>query len=167
MDQHALAGPHVSGAVKHLIGCGPAEDERSGLCGIDTVGYAREIGGAKDPVGGVRPDDRHVGDALTNPKVLHTFAELVDLADDIVAHDEGDTARRGLGIEVLADEHVGVVEARCEYLDPNLTRSWNRQWDIDDLKPVGVTESHDLDGPVQRLGHGSPPSGTKDALGSG
>jgi hypothetical protein len=40
-------------------------------------------------IGGVRPNDRHVGDAVARIKAGHAGAELIDLSDDLIAHNEG------------------------------------------------------------------------------
>src|SRR5215831_16753834 len=74
--------------MKELIcGC-PAQDQRGRLRRIDTRRHACHALGAECTVGGVRPDDRHIGHVVAKLKAAHAIAELIDFSDDVIAHDE-------------------------------------------------------------------------------
>jgi hypothetical protein len=62
--------------------------------------------------GGVGPDHRHVGDAVADLETAHALAELIDFAHDAVTHHERRPQHHGLWVEVAADHHVGVLDAR-------------------------------------------------------
>ncbi len=151
MHEHALASLHAGGAVQELVRRHPAQDQRGRLRRVDARRHAGQVVGAQRAVGGVRAEHRHVGHAVADPKAFHAIADLIDLPDDVVSHDERRPSEPGLRVEVAPDQHVGVLDARGEHADAHFAPAGRRQGSIDDLQLVGTAEGPDLNDPVARL----------------
>src|SRR6516164_11689752 len=104
-------------------------------------------------IGGVRSEHRHVRHALAELKSHHALAELIDFADDVVAHHEGRAARCSLRIEMTPDQRVGVLKAGGEHANPHLARTRARQGSIDQLQALRAAEATELNDAVAWLAH--------------
>ncbi|HEY6979415.1 hypothetical protein, partial [Reyranella sp.] len=61
LHEHAIAAPHPGGAVKELVRGRPAQDQRRRFCRVDARRQASQMVCPERAIGGIRPDDRHVG----------------------------------------------------------------------------------------------------------
>jgi len=155
MDKHSLAFLYPGKAMEKLIGCGPAQDQGCCFCDVDACGHAGQILGPERAIGGVRADDCHVGYAVARLEPSHTFAQLIDLADDIIAQHERRLQSYRLEIEMTPDHDIGVHDARGEHAHPHLARSGRWHGGLDHLESIGTAEAPDLNNAVVRIGHAS------------
>ena len=154
MHKHALASPHPGRAVQKLVRGRPAQDQRSRLRRVDAHRHAGHVVRLKRAIVGVRPDHCHVGHAVATLKVAHAIADLIDLPDDIVAHDKRWPEAHRLRVHVATDQHLGVIEARGEHTDPHLAPASGWQGGVDHLQPVGTAEVAHSNNTIARLYHG-------------
>ena len=154
MHEHALAWRHVGRTVQELVRRRPAQDERGRLRRVDARRHASQVVGPERAIRGVRPDHCHVGHAVANLKAAHAVAELINLADDVIAQHEGRLEAHRLGVEAAPDQHLGIVHARGEHADPDLAPAGRRQRSVNHLQPVGTAEAPDLNNRIARLTHG-------------
>ena len=111
MHEHALAWLHPGRAVKQLVCGSPAQDQRRRLGRVHAIRNARHVVGTENAPAGVRSDDRHVGHALTEPKIGYAFAKLIDFSDHVIAERERRLSMYRLRVEMTPDHDVGVHDA--------------------------------------------------------
>jgi hypothetical protein len=104
-------------------------------------------------IDGVRSEHRHVRHALAELKSRDALAELIDFADDVVAHHKGWAARSSLRVEMTPDQRVGVLKAAGEHADPHLARTCARQGSIDQLQTLRTAEAAELNDAVAWFAH--------------
>jgi hypothetical protein len=153
LHEHALASLHSRRAVQELVRGRPAQDQRGRLRRVDARWHAGQVVSPQRAIGSVRPDHCHVGHAVANLKAAHPIADLIDLADDVISHDERRPAAHCLRVEVAADHYIGVFHTRGKHADPHLAPAGGRQGSVDHREPVGIAEAPDLNDPVARLRH--------------
>ena len=107
--------------------------------------------GSQRAIGGVRPDDGHIGHPVTERKAAHVIAELIDFPDDVIAHYERRPQEHRLRVEMSPDGDVGVLESRGEHADSHFASSGCRQGSFDHLQLIGTAEAPDLNYLVARL----------------
>ena len=95
--------------MQELIGGGPTQDQRGRFRRINACRHAGQVAGAQRPIGGVRPDHRHIGHPVAKLKAVHANAELIDFPDYIIAKDEWRADGRSLRVDVASDHHVSVL----------------------------------------------------------
>src|SRR6266542_5575600 len=120
MDEHALAWLHARRAVQELVRGHPTQDERRRFRLVDVWRHSREVVSTERSIGCVRPEHRHVGDAIADLEVAHTIADLIDFPDDVIPHHERRPVARSLWIQMAPDQDVGVLQAGGQYVDPYL-----------------------------------------------
>jgi hypothetical protein len=108
-------------------------------------------------IGGVRSDHSHIGHPVANLNAAHAIAELIDFADDVIAHHEWRPAAHCLRVEMASDQHVGVFETRGEHTDPHLAPAGGRQGSVDHFEPVGTAKAPNVNNPVAGFFHGRVP----------
>jgi hypothetical protein len=134
--------------VKELVGGCPAQDQRGRFRCINARWHRGQVAGPERPVGGVRPDHRHIGYPVAELKTVDANAELIDFPDDIIAKDERRSESRSLRVDVTPDRHVGVLHTRGEHADSHLGCAGRRQGGVNYFDHVGIAEAPDLNNPV-------------------
>jgi len=84
-QEHALVSLHPGRAVKEA---GMRASSSRSVRPPTEVDARRHPGQAVTPeraIGGVRPEYRHIGYPVAQPKAAHTIVELIDFPDDIIA----------------------------------------------------------------------------------
>ena len=151
LHQHALSALHPGRARRVLVGGRPAQDQCGRLRCVDTRRHTGQAAGPECAIGGVRPEDRHIGYAVAHLKAAHALAELIDFPNDVIAQHQRRPAVHRLRVEVAPDHDVGVLQARGEHADPHLAPAGCRQGSVDHLQLVGIAEATELNNPVVRL----------------
>ena len=85
LQEHALVSLHPGRAVKEA---GMRASSSRSVRPPTEVDARRHPGQAVTPeraIGGVRPEYRHIGYPVAQPKAAHTIVELIDFPDDIIA----------------------------------------------------------------------------------
>ena len=141
------------------------KNQRGRFRRIHTRRHADQMVGSQRAIGGVRPDDGHIGHPVTERKAAHGIAELVDFPDDVIAHCERGPEVHRLRVEMSPDRDVGVLEARGEHADPHLAPGGCRHGSADHLQLVGTAEAPDLNNPVAWLCYGWIPCNSCSAHG--
>ena len=130
------------------------KNQRGRFRRIHTRRHADQMVGSQRAIGGVRPNDGHIGHPVAERKAAHVIAELIDFPDDIIAHYERRPQAHRLRVEMSPDRDVGVLEARGEHADSHLVAGGRRQGSVDHLQVVGTAEAPDLNNSVARLFQG-------------
>jgi hypothetical protein len=154
LQEHALVSLHPGRAVKEA---GMRASSSRSVRPPTEVDARRHPGQAVTPeraIGGVRPEYRHIGYPVAQPKAAHTIVELIDFPDDIIARHERRPAAYRLPVAVAPDQHIRVLQTRGGHADSHLARTAVGRGSIDNLKPVGTTEAPDRDNPVARFSQG-------------
>ena len=152
--------------MKELVcGC-PAQDQRGRLRRVEACRHTDQAVSSERAVGGIRPDNRHIGHAVAKLKATHAIAELIDFPNDVIADYERRPATHRLRVEVAPDQHIRVLQTRGEHANPHLAPAGRRQRSVDHLQPIGTAEARDLNHPVARLAHGRSSSSHAHSFGS-
>jgi hypothetical protein len=131
VNEDPLASPDLRRAVEQLEGRSPAQNERRCFGWIDVGGDQRHVSRFEQSIRGVGTCEGHVVDLIANFELGHAWTDLIDLADDVIPHDEGHLVRGCLRVEVPSNERFCVIDAGGQDAHAHLAATclWNRRTD--------------------------------------
>lgn len=125
--------------MQQLVGGRPAQHERGRFRGVERGVDNGGADGLERPVLRVGPGHRHFGHTLSDGRRGHVRADLHDLADEIVAEDEGRLLLE-VGVLAFAQQDIRELNACSEHLHQHLAGAGFRHRSLDHGEPVRPAE---------------------------